>query len=231
MTRPAADPFPVWIVVPAYNEGSALATPLAALCQRYRHIVVIDDGSLDDTSAVAARFPVCVVRHAINLGQGAALQTGLDFALAEGAALLVTFDADGQHTVTDIETLLAPLRRGEVDVVLGSRFLGSAVGMPLHRKLTVKLGVLFTRIFSRLKITDTHNGLRAFSRAAAAKIAIEQNRMAHASEILDQVHRHRLRYCEVPVRIEYSRASLAKGQSSWAAVKIACQFLLGRILR
>lgn len=221
----------VWVIVPAFNEGPALAAALGALCGRYRHVVVVDDGSQDDTPQIAARLPVHLLRHAINLGQGAALQTGLEYSLEQGAQILVTFDADGQHVVDDVSVLTAPIRAGRADVVLGSRFLGSAVGMPLGRRLVVKGGVLFTRVFSRISVTDTHNGLRAFTREAATQISLRENRMAHASEILDQIRRSRLRYCEVPVRIQYSPRTLAKGQSSWAALKIACQFLLGRILR
>ena len=231
MTRPDCTNDGVWLIVPAFNEGPALAAALTALCDRHRHVVVVDDGSVDDTPRVAGRFPVHLLRHAINLGQGAALQTGLDYALAQGAEILVTFDADGQHVVGDIDVLIAPIREGRADVVLGSRFLGSAVGLPTVRRLVLKAGVVFTRLLSHVHVTDTHNGLRAFSRAAAEQICIQENRMAHASEILDQIHRRRLRYCEVPVRIQYSRATLDKGQSSWAALKIACQFLLGRILR
>jgi len=217
--------------VPAYNEGPALASALGPLCRRYREVVVVDDGSSDETAEIAARFPVHLLRHAINLGQGAALQTGLEYALDCGSSLLVTFDADGQHGVQDVEALVAPIRAGQADVVLGSRFLGSARGLPWGRRMVLKGGVLFTRIVSHLNVTDTHNGLRAFSRRAAACISIHQNRMAHASEILDLIHREGLRYCEVPVSIHYDRRTLDKGQSSWSAVKIACQFLLGRILR
>lgn len=221
----------VWLIVPAFNEGQALAVALDGLCGRYHQVVVVDDGSDDETATIAARYPVHLLRHAINLGQGAALQTGLEYALAQGGEILVTFDADGQHVMEDIEVLIAPIRAGQADIVLGSRFLGSAVGMPLARRLVLKGGVLFTRVFSRIKVTDTHNGLRAFSRAAARHISIHENRMAHASELLDQIKQSQMRYCEVPVRIQYSRHSLDKGQSSWAALKIACQFLLGRILR
>lgn len=221
----------VWVIVPAYNEGPALASGLGPLCRHYREVVVVDDGSHDETAEVAATYPVHLLRHAINLGQGAALQTGLEYALARGGKILVTFDADGQHGVQDVEVLTAPIRANQADVVLGSRFLGSAMGLPWGRRLVLKGGVVFTRLVSRMNVTDTHNGLRAFSRRAAKSITIHENRMAHASEILDLIHREGLRYCEVPVSIHYDRRTLEKGQSSWAAMKIACQFLLGRILR
>ena len=154
----------VWVVVPAYNEGPRLAPTLRDLCAAYPNVVVVDDGSRDDTAAVALQANVWLLRHVLNRGQGAALQTGIDFALQHGAGAVVTFDADGQHDVRDIAVLLQPLRAGQADVVLGSRFLGQTVGLPLSRRLVLKLGVLFTRCVSRVRVTDAHNGLRALSR-------------------------------------------------------------------
>jgi polyprenyl-phospho-N-acetylgalactosaminyl synthase len=217
--------------VAAYNEGRRLARTLdglRALCPR---VVVVDDGSADDTADVALRHDVWVLRHLVNCGQGAALQTGIDFALARGAEVVVTFDADGQHDADEIGRLTEPVLAGRADVALGSRFLGRAVGMPWSRGLVLKLGVLFTQVFSRIRVSDTHNGFRALSRSAAARIRITQDRMAHASEILDQVRQHGLRYCEVPVTIRYADETLAKGQSSWNALRIVGQLVLGRLIR
>ncbi len=227
---PASDA--VWIVVPAYNEGPRLAQTLSELTAAgLGKVVVVDDGSNDATWSVAAEQPVWLLRHLFNCGQGAALQTGIDFALRQGARIIVTFDADGQHRLEDVQSLIEPLRQGTAEVVLGSRFLGHAEGMPAARRIVLRLGVLFTRCVSRVQVTDTHNGLRAFSRTAAKRIRISQNRMAHASEILDQLRILGLRYVEVPVGIRYTEQSLEKGQSSWNALKIAGQFLLGRLLK
>jgi glycosyltransferase involved in cell wall biosynthesis len=222
----------VWIVVPAYNESERVADTLAALCNHYPNVVVIDDGSKDSTRDVALRHSrAWVLRHVINSGQGAALQTGIEFALQQGAEAIVTFDADGQHGVDDIQRLLQPLREGRVDVVLGSRFLGSTRGIPCSRWVLLKLAVLFTQVFSRIRVTDTHNGLRALSRAAAQRIHISLNRMAHASEILDQIRAHHLRYEECPVTITYSAHTLAKGQSSWNSVRIVAQLIMAKLVR
>ncbi|MBI1914034.1 MAG: glycosyltransferase family 2 protein [Planctomycetes bacterium] len=221
----------VWVVVAAYNEGKRLGETLRRLCERYQNVVVVDDGSKDDTREVALHHRVWALRHLINCGQGAALQTGIDFALARGAQVLVTFDADGQHRLDDIERLVEPVQAGRVEVALGSRFLGGSVDMPRSRWLVLKLGVLFTRLFSRIKVSDTHNGFRALSRRAAQTIRITQNRMAHASEILDQIRQHDLSFCEVPVVIRYTEDTLAKGQSSWNSLKIVAELLLGRWVR
>lgn len=225
-------PTDLWVVIAAYNEEPRLGATLAGLRGRgYENVVVVDDGSRDRTAEVALGAGAWVLRHLINLGQGAALQTGLSFALGRGAVTIVTFDADGQHDPDEIPTLAAPVRDGTADVALGSRFLGAAMNIPFTRKLVLKGGVVFTRLFSGIRVTDTHNGFRALSRTAAEKIKLTQNRMAHASEILDQIQTRGLRHVEVPVTIRYSAETMAKGQSSWNAVKIVAQLLLGRFVR
>jgi glycosyltransferase involved in cell wall biosynthesis len=220
-----------WIVVPAYNESTRLPATLSGLLANYSNVVVVDDGSHDSTAAVAHESGAWVLQHLFNCGQGAALQTGITFALQKGAKYIVTFDADGQHDPAEIDQLLLPLREGHADVTLGSRFLGQTVDMPWGRRIVLKLAVLFTLLASRIKVTDAHNGLRAFTRAAASKLALQQNRMAHASEMLDLIRRHQLKFVEVPVTIRYSAETLAKGQTSLSAVKIASDLLLGRMIK
>jgi len=219
----------VFVVVPAYNERRAIVDVLTRLFHHYPNVVVVDDGSSDGTADAVADLPVHLVRHVVNRGQGAAIQTGITFALAHGADTVVTFDSDDQHDVADIAALIKPIRDGTADVVLGSRFLGSTQNMPLARRLVLRAGVWFTRIVSRIKVTDAHNGLRAFNRPAARSIHLTLDRMAHASEILDQINGGAWRYQEVPVTIRYTDYSLAKGQDSWNAVRIACQVVLERL--
>lgn len=221
----------IWIVVPAYNEAGRIARTLQTLLPLYPNVVVIDDGSTDATRQAAHDAGAWVLRHEVNSGQGAALQTGLTFALNQGADYIVTFDADGQHDPGEIAQLLAPLQAATADVALGSRFLGQTIDMPVSRKLILKAGVLFTRIVSNINVTDAHNGFRALTRHAAGKIQLKQDRMAHASEILDQIRLHQLRYVEVPVTIRYTAETLAKGQTSMQAVKIAGELLLGRMIK
>lgn len=225
-------PDDLWLAIAAYNEEPRLAATLAGLHVRgYRNVVVVDDGSRDRTYDAALASGVWALRHIVNLGQGAALQTAISFALGRGAATIVTFDADGQHDPDEIPAIAAFVQNGTADVALGSRFLGEARNIPFSRKLVLKGGVLFTRVFSGIRVTDTHNGFRAFSRAAALKLKITQNRMAHASEILDQIQSLGLRYVEVPVTIRYSAETTAKGQSSWNAVKIVAELVAGRFVR
>jgi glycosyltransferase involved in cell wall biosynthesis len=219
----------VFIVVAAFNEASMIEHVIRRLHRLYPNIVVVDDGSSDGTADRLHGLDVYVLRHFINRGQGAALQTGIRFALLQGAEVVVTFDADGQHSEHDIQSLVAPIRSGECDVTLGSRFLGRTEGMPLTRRMLLKAGVLFTRLVSRIRVSDVHNGLRAFSRAAASSLNITMERMAHASEILDQVKIKGWRYKEIPVDIHYSSYSLAKGQTSWNAISIGAQLLIRKL--
>jgi len=228
---PPADAAAVWVVVPAYKEAARIRATLAELLPRFPNAVVVDDGSPDESGAIARACGAWVLRHPLNRGQGAALQTGIDFALLRGAAVVVTFDSDGQHDPADIPAVVAPLLAGDADVTLGSRFLGRTVGMPFTRWAVLKLAVAFTRVVSRVRVTDTHNGLRGFTRAAAAAVRIRQDRMSHASEIFDEIRRLGLRYREVPVTVRYTAATLAKGQSSLNAVRVAWQFLVGRVVK
>ena len=219
----------VWVVIPTYNECESLGAVLASLRHLPVTVTVVDDGSTDGSHELAISNADWTLQHFINLGQGAALQTGIQFALEQGAETIVTFDADGQHDPQDILTLVRALRDNNADFALGSRFKGQASNMPLSRKLTLKFGVLFTRVISGIDVTDTHNGLRAFTRRGASAINLKLNRMEHSSEILDQIKESGLKYVEAPVSIGYSAYSLAKGQRSTAAFRIVGKLLAERM--
>jgi glycosyltransferase involved in cell wall biosynthesis len=202
----------IWVVIAAYNEVGVIARVVGEVRRCGYTVLLIDDGSTDATAATAEKAGAVVIRHPVNLGQGAALQTGIEYALREGADVIVTFDADGQHRVADIDVLIDAMAKHNVDFVFGSRVLGGAINLPPTRRLLLKAATWFTRITSGLSVTDTHNGLRAMTQQGAGAIRLRQNRMAHASEFLNQVSASRLKYIEVPVTIEYSAYSLAKGQ-------------------
>lgn len=224
-------PGKIFVIIPAYNEGTAIEAVIHDLMEKMPviEVVVVNDGSRDNTRQVIEALPVHALTHPLNLGQGGALQTGIDYAVLQGADYLVTFDADGQHRPEDIPSLIEPLESGEVDIVLGSRFLKAGLtNATLKRRLLLKAATLFTRITTRLPLTDTHNGLRAFTRATAGKLRIEQNGMAHASEILEKISRLGLRWKEVPVIIRYSDYSQAKGQRASNMINILWDLMLGR---
>ena len=219
-----------FIVVAAFNEAAVIGEVVQELLSLYRHVVVVDDGSSDTTASVSRRAGASVLHHTLNRGQGAALQTGFDYCLRHGASYVVTFDADGQHQMDEIELLLEPLRSGRADVVLGSRFLGKAPGMPWSRGLVLRLGVMFTRVMSGARLSDTHNGMRALSRRALTQVRITQDRMAHASELIDQIVQGDLSYVEVPVTIRYTPYSSAKGQRLRGSLRIVADYLARRIV-
>lgn len=210
-----------WLVVPVYNEAEVVGKVIRDAITVFPNIVCVDDGSSDSSAHEARSAGAVVVQHPINLGQGAALQTGLEFALAQPAAdYFVTFDSDGQHRVEDALAMVERLDAEPLDVLIGSRFLDRRTTVSLLKRVVLKLAVVFERLSTGMRLTDAHNGLRAFNRQAASAIQIEQNRMAHASEIPAQIARHRLRYAEHPVHVVYTEYSKAKGQSVWNSINI-----------
>ncbi len=217
-------------VIPAYNTEQVVADVVASVRPLVDDVIVVDDGSRDGTAAAAASAGARVAVHLINRGQGAALQTGMDLALQHGADIIIHFDSDGQHPAHQIEALVAPIVAGDADVVLGSRFLDTTSNVPPMRRVILKAGGVFTRLVTGLSITDPHSGFRALSRAAAQKIRLRQDRMAHASEILQLLARHELRYREIPVTIRYTDYSMAHGQSSWNAIRIVIDLIKGSLL-
>ncbi len=217
-------------VIPAYNEERMIAEVVASVRPHVDEVVLVDDGSADKTAEIGHRHGAIVVRHPINRGQGAALQTGMQFALRRGADIIIHFDSDGQHPAHQIPDLIAPIREGEADIVLGSRFLDDTSNVPSARRKLLRTAALFTRLLSGLSITDPHSGFRALSRPSAEKIQLRQDRMAHASELLQLVARHKLRYKEIPVTISYTDYSMSKGQSGWNAIKIVLDLIKGSIL-
>jgi polyprenyl-phospho-N-acetylgalactosaminyl synthase len=196
-----------------------LLASLAAQTRRADDVVVVDDGSRDDTAASARMPGVTVLRHAINLGQGAALQTGIEYAVRRGARHIVTFDADGQHACEDIPELVAALATH--DVALGSRFLGKpVVGASRGRRVLLRSATALSNRMSGMQLTDAHCGLRAFRASAAPALGITQNRMAHASELLRKIRTSGLRVVEVPVTVRYTEHSMRKGQGGLQAIRI-----------
>lgn len=203
----------VWVVIPAYNEGRMIGRVVEDVKRFFPNVIVVDDASTDHTALRAKSVGAYLLRHPINLGQGAALQTGFDHALAAGALYVVTFDADGQHHIEDVPLMLNKLVASGADIALGSRFLGKATGISQGRRWLLKAATLFTKITTGLSLSDCHNGLRVLTDKATRTLSLRQNRMAHASEILNGIRTHRLAYVEVPVTISYTDYSREKGQT------------------
>jgi polyprenyl-phospho-N-acetylgalactosaminyl synthase len=218
----------VWVVVPLYNEGAVIGDVVRGVRRTFEHVVCVDDGSTDGSAAAAEAAGAVVVRHPVNLGQGAALQTGFEYALSVPAMRwVVTFDADGQHQVDDVVVMLEMARADDLDVVFGSRFLDDRTEAGFLKGLVLKAAVGYTNLTTKTRLTDAHNGLRVMSRETVAKVEITQNRMAHASELVHQIgHLDGIRYAESPVHILYTDYSRSKGQSLWNAVNILADLIL-----
>ncbi len=216
-------------VMPAYQEENRVRDAVLGVQRVVTTVVVVDDGSSDQTAENARQAGAVVVRHAINRGQGAALKTGTEAALKLGAEVIVHVDADGQHDPEFLPSLVAPINRGEADVVFGSRFLGTVDGIPLSRRWLLVLARWFNSFVLGVPatMTDPQSGLRAMTRSIAGQLEFAQDRMAHCSEILRLVTRSSWRWQEVPIRIRYTTDSLAKGQKPWDAFKIVWQLFMG----
>lgn len=216
-----------WLIIPLFNEATVVRAVIEDARATFSNIVCVDDGSSDDSVAEALAGGAVVLRHPINLGQGAALQTGIEFAREQpGAEYFVTFDSDGQHRVEDALEMVKRLRAEPYDVIVGSRFLDARTQAGPLKRMVLRLAVLFERLSTGVRLTDAHNGLRAFNKRTAMALDIQQNRMAHASEIVAQIGQLHLRYAEQPVHILYTDYSRSKGQSLWNSVNILSELFI-----
>lgn len=220
-----------WVIVPAFNEESTIQNVIRELREEgYNRIVVIDDCSTDKTYAKAFGLnPECTYTNMENSGQGYSLHKGIRIALENGAKMVTTFDGDGQHTASDIKKMQVKIEGG-FDVVLGTRFQ-SKQSIPLKKRILLWGAIKLTRLFYGLKLTDTHNGIRCLSRKAAEMIEITSFRMEHASEIIKEIAKHKLKYVEVPVTIKYTDYSQRKGQSIFNAFIILWHMIKWKLQR
>jgi glycosyltransferase involved in cell wall biosynthesis len=226
------NPSSVYIIIPFFNENLVIEGVIKSLLQYSYKIILVDDGSAKSPRLISslADKNIYHIHHKVNLGQGAALQTGISWALQFHPSYIITFDADGQHNAEDIAALLEPLENNSADIVLGSRFLKqSQHNAGLLKKGLLKAGRYVNYFFTGLLLSDAHNGLRGMTSAAAEKIQLRENRMAHATEFLLQIRKHNLRMKEVPVKIRYTDYSLKKGQSIFGSVRIFFDLVLHKL--
>lgn len=219
----------LFVVVPAYNEAKNIGRVISGLFSHgLENIIVVDDGSSDNTAEVAKLAGATVLKHEVNRGQGASLQTGNEHAFNSGASYVVHFDADGQFNPADIAQALGVMKDKNLDVLLGSRFLDSRSQIPWTKKhIVLPIARLVNRFLTGLKLTDVHNGFRILSRPAVEKINITQDRMAHNSEIIKQIKAKNLSYLEYPVEVTYNEY----GQGVGGGLKIILEILQGRLTR
>ena len=216
-----------WLVIPLFDEATVIEQVVRDAREVFPHVVCVDDASRDDSAARAEAAGAVVVHHPFNLGQGAALQTGMRYALeATDASYLVTFDADGQHQVADAAAMVRRAKDEDLAIVFGSRFLDDRTRPGLLKKIVLKAAVWLTNQQTGLRLTDAHNGLRVIRRDAASALDLRQNRMAHATEIVLQLGRTGLPWAEHPVHVLYTDYSRKKGQSLINSVNILVDTLL-----
>ena len=221
-----------WLIVPCYNEGTVIFDVLSRARETFPNIVAVNDGSRDNSAAQIRAAGAHLVNHPVNLGQGAAIQTGVEYARAQpGAEFFVTFDADGQHQVKDVVRMIERLRTEPVDIIVGTRFAGQDNSqVPWIKRLVLKTVVMLSPRTKRLGLSDAHNGLRAFNRKVAEEMNIRMNGMSHASEIVTMIDKQGWRVDEEPVDILYTEYSMSKGQSLINGVNILADGLVARRL-
>ncbi len=250
----------MFIVIPAYNESRTI-TEVIRGCKKYANeVIVVNDGSSDDTALYARRAGAVVYTHLVNRGYGAALQTGIQAALMRGAGIIVTIDADGQHEPEEIPHLVLPLTRGRqrggvdneqaADIVIGDRFGAESKreGMSILRKLLITAGNLLTWILYGVWLSDTQSGFRAYTyhaletlidsnnfrvspREFPRKSALRSEGMEFSSEIIGEAARQGLTIATVPITVRYTDYSLGKGQNLFTGIGTAFRLFMRRIMR
>ena len=224
----------VWIVIPAFNEAAVIGEVIADVRSVFDNVVCVDDGSGDDTGKIARRAGAHLVRHPINLGQGAAIQTGVEYARAQpGARVFATFDADGQHRVKDVAAMVERLGAGDVDIVIGTRFAAPQGSRPpFVKRIVLRTAARLSRRGRRLGLTDTNNGLRVFNKKVADRLDITMSGMSHANEFIMLIDENHWRVAEEPIEVLYTEYSRSKGQPLLNGVNIIFDgFLRGRTSR
>ncbi len=223
----------VWLVIPCYNEGTVIGDVIRHARETFPNIVAVNDGSADNSAEQIHAAGAHLVDHPVNLGQGAALQTGVEYARSQpGAQYFVTFDADGQHQVHDVQRMLDRLRTEPVDIITGTRFGKNQqrANVPWLKRLALQTVVLLSPTTRKLGLSDAHNGLRVFNKRVADQLNLRMNGMSHASEFVQLMVRNKWRVSEEPVEILYTEYSMSKGQSLLNGVNIVADGFIARKL-
>lgn len=204
----------VFIIVPAFNEEERIGQVLRDLkAEGYENIVVVDDGSKDETGEVAKSEGVIVLQHCINRGPGAATQTGLSFAKQKDADFAVTIDADGQHDARDVSRLIEKAEMDNLDMVFGSRFMEASNTIPLQKRFFNEIADIITFILSTKWVSDSQTGLKVFSKHALEKIYINTSGFEFCTEIFMQIRHYDLKFEELPIKVIYNTNNQKKGQN------------------
>ena len=220
----------IFVIIPCYNEAKVVRKTVTSVLEKGYTVVVVDDCSKDGSKKQLAGLPIHYLRHRVNMGQGAALQTGIDFARKKGAKYFVTFDADGQHDRDDIEGMIELIEKEKSDIVFGSRFLpGAKTNASNSRTFVLNTARYVNYLVSGIMLSDAYNGLRLLDRKAADSIRLTENKMAHATQFQVLAAKNKLSFSEYPNNIQYTEYSTRKGLRNWDGIKIFFEILLYKI--
>jgi len=224
----------VIILIPAFNEAKVISSVITSIPKKLSgissiNVVVLNDGSNDDTASQAKAAGVQVISHSLNRGLGAAIKTGFTYAKDNKADILVTFDGDGQHDPADIVKIIKPIISKKADLVIGSRFKKKQK-VPIDRFIINWLANMSTFVFYGVMSSDSQSGLRAFSKKALNLIDFKAERMEFSSEILLEAKRHKLTISEVGIAAIYTKYSREKGQKNSNAFPVFTRIIV-RLLR
>ena len=204
----------IYVIIPLFNESKVLNEVIDKVQGTFKNIIVIDDGSTDNSYELLLKKDITLIRHPINLGQGAAIATGFEYVKKiENAFAVITFDADGQHSIDDAKKFAEAILNCDEEIIFGSRFLGNEKNIPYIKRNVLKIATFFTNIITGMKLSDTHNGLKAIKKSCIKKIDLDINGYAFESQLIYQISKHRILYKEFPANIIYTDYSMSKGQS------------------
>ncbi|MEM6397373.1 MAG: glycosyltransferase family 2 protein [Bacteroidota bacterium] len=225
-------PADLHVLLPAYNEGPVIGEVIVRLKEAgVSHIVVVDDGSEDDTATEARRAGATVVCHLVNRGAGAAVQTGIELARREGWPFLALMDADGQHLAADLPRLMKIMRETEADLVIGSRFLETPEGMPRDRRFYNGIANFLTNRLTKKNYSDSQSGLRLLNARAIERLQLQVDGFGFCSEMVVLAERAGLKVEETPTSVIYTKYSTSKGQDFHVGVKTAINFLWNTLFK
>ena len=219
-----------YVIIPVYNEAKVIGSVIKSCQKKFNNVICVNDGSADNSAQVIKKNGAVLINHPLNLGAGAATQTGIDYALQDPKAeFFITIDADGQHDIEDAIKMLKYLKKNKLDIVLGSRFLGDVENISKTKHRFLKLAAVFSGTTTGIKLTDPHIGLRVFNRRFAEALKLTLPDFAHASELVQRIGEGNFAYGEIPVKVTYSDYTKAKGQSMINAVNITFDMMLHKV--
>jgi len=217
----------IFCVIPALNEEKNISLVIEKVKKYVDQVIIVDDGSSDNTVNIAKNSQATTLKHLVNRGQGAALQTGNDYCLKNNADIIVHFDADNQFLAEEIPEVIKPLLDNKADIVFGSRFLNKKSKIPVFKKRIIMPLARIINSFLGVDTSDPQSGFRAFNRKTAEMINIENDGMAHCSEILHKAFDYKLRVKEVPITVIYHEF----GNNFSGGLRIIKDLLMGKIIK